>query len=364
MTRAKSKPRVSRIKLLMLLINLFFVILLILTYITPHVPVDKWGWLALLALSYPFILFVNILFALGWTFFRSWLSLISIVALVAGWGHHEKYIQLIPSFGSQESCEESIRVLSYNLRGLSMVPVSKKNDFQGRIDSIYNALTNENEFPDIICLQEAQKGEQIAKKFGLNYTAHASKSSLWILSRFPIENKGAVDGVESSPSAMYADVKTPQGMLRVYNMHLVSNRVTNTTEELIEDMDFKKSTTWSNIKFIFRRYRTTTEQRASEAATIRKHAAKCKHPFMITGDGNDPPMSHTYKVLQKGINDSFEKKGFGISTTYNSTLPLLRIDYILGSKEIQFKDHSTYHIPYSDHYPVSTGVCMGATGGS
>ncbi|MDQ3016744.1 MAG: endonuclease/exonuclease/phosphatase family protein [Bacteroidota bacterium] len=364
MTRAKNNSRSSRLKTLILLVNIFFVILLILTYITPHVSVEKWGWLTLLALAYPFTLFANFLFALGWIFFRSWMSALSIIALLAGYPQHEKYIQLLPSGKSAHSCEESIRVLTYNVRGLSMVPVDNKNDTKGKIDFVYNALADEQEFPDIICLQEASKGDQIAKRFGLSHSVHGPKSSLWILSRYPIIDKGSIDGAETSPSAMWADISTPQGKLRVYNMHLVSNRVTNTTEELIQDMDFKKQTTWNNIKFIFRRYRTTTEKRAGEAVALRAHADKCKYPVLIAGDGNDPPMSHTYKLLKKGYFDSFQEKGFGLSTTYDSTLPLLRIDYLLGSDRIFFKDHTTHHIGYSDHYPVSTGICIQDVNGS
>ncbi len=364
MTRARSNPKASRLKTLILLVNIFFVILLILTYITPHVTVEKWGWLTLLALAYPFILFGNILFATGWIFFRNWMASLSIITLLAGYDQHAKYIQILPSGNIPAECEESIRVLTYNLRGLSMVPVEKPNDTKGKIDSVYNALAHQEEFPDIICLQEANKGDQIAKRFGLAHSIHGPKSSLWILSRYKIENHGTIDGTEKSPSAMWADIKTPQGMLRVYNMHLVSNRVTNTTEELARDMDLKKGATWDNIKFIFRRYRTTTEKRSEEAIALRKHADKCKHAVLIAGDGNDPPLSHTYKLLKKGLKDSFQERGFGLSTTYNSTLPLLRIDYLLGSDMVIFKDHDTHHINYSDHYPVSSGICLRSANGS
>lgn len=363
MTRAKSKSKNGRLKKVILLINFFFILLLLLTYVTPYVSVQKWGWLTLLALAYPFTLFINILFSLGWVFFRSWNAAYSLVVLFLGWVHHEKYFQVFPSVTHQQ-CEESIRLLTYNMRGLSLIPVKKNDGFEVRIDSFYNALTDRQEFPDIICLQEASKGEMIAKRFGLDHSLHAPKSSLWLLSRYPIQKSGHLEGAETGPSSMWADIKTPQGMLRVYNMHLVSNRVTNTTQKLIQDMDLQNESTWSNIKFIFRRYRQTTQKRASEALSIREHMTQSKYPVIIAGDGNDTPLSNTYYILKDDLNDSFQKKGFGVSTTYDSKLPLLRIDYLLSTKDVIFKDHTTHHMNYSDHYPVSAGICLVPAKGS
>ena len=348
----------------MLWINFSLIFLLGLTYATPYISVDHWGWLSLLALAYPFILFANGIFALGWIFFRNWYALFSIVAIVAGMNLHQRYVRIIPSSGNSDACKESIRLLTYNMRGLSMIYVRKDAGIRAKIDSFYNVLTSLKEYPDIICLQEAIKGDLIAKRFGLDYSVHAPKSSLWLLSRYPILKNGQIEGAEESPSTMWADIQTPQGIMRVYNMHLVSNRVTNTTEELIQDMDLQDGNTWHNIRFIVSRYKYTTQKRAKEASTIRKHMESCKYPIVLSGDGNDTPLSHTYKVLKTGLKDSFEEKGLGLSTTYESQLPLLRIDYVLGSQGISFKDHVTHHIRYSDHFPVSTGICIQSRSGS
>jgi endonuclease/exonuclease/phosphatase family metal-dependent hydrolase len=352
------------VKKAILLTNFLMIFLLGLTYLTPHITVDKWGWLSLLALAYPFIFLINFFFALGWIFFRSWLSMLSIAAIAIGLPYHARYFQLLPGNGKSTKCEESIRLLTYNLRGLEMVPAQKDAGYSARIDSVYNALADLKEFPDIICLQEVVKGELIGKRFNMDYTYHGPKSSLWLMSRYPIQKTGFIDGVEESPSAIWADIKTPQGMLRVYNMHLVSNRITNTAEELMHGTNKPVENTWNKIKFIIWRYRKTTQKRAGEAKAIRDHVANCKHPAIIAGDGNDPPLSHTYKVLRNGMKDSFVERGFGVSTTYNSTLPLLRIDYLLGVPGIYFKDHSTHHITYSDHYPVSAGICLRSESGS
>lgn len=358
MTRARSNARAGALKKWLLGINIFFLLLLLLTYATPYVRVETWGWLSLLALAYPFVLLANGVFAAVWLAWRKGYAALSLIAILAGMPNHMRYVKLFSLGGFQPSCAESIRLMSYNVRGLSMVPGSKNAGIQAKIDSLYRALNDLNEFPDILCLQEANSGDLIAKRFGMKHSLHAPKSSLWLLSRFPILKHGELPGAEESPSCMWADLKTPQGILRVYNMHLVSNRVTNTTEELIQDMDLRNENTWHNIRFVVKRYKQTTILRAKEAQTLRDHLAASPYPAVIAGDGNDTPLSHTYHVLSGGLKDSFLSRGFGLSTTYYSTLPLLRIDYLLGTAAVVFKDHTTHHLRYSDHYPVSTGICL------
>ncbi len=364
MTRAKNKPAHSWISKTLLIINFIFIFFLGLAYMTPFVPVERWGWLSLLALAYPFLMLVNGIFAVMWILARKWYAILSILILLAGFPHHIQYVKLFSNRGRTSTCKESIRVLSYNLRGLSLVPAENGKNIDAKIDTLLKALHDLEEYPDILCLQETVQGEKLAKKFGLEHTLHAPQSTLWLLSRYPILTHGVLDGEEVGPSAMWADLKTPQGTLRVYNMHLVSNRVTQTAEELIQDMDLQREHTWKNIRFILQRYRKTTEKRAIEAHHLRRHLADCPHPAIVAGDANDTPLSRTYRVLSDGLNDSFSQRGSGFSTTYKSTLPLLRIDYLLGTDQIFFKDHHTWHLPYSDHYPIATGICLQPASGS
>lgn len=358
MTQARSKKKAGVLKKWALGANLFFIILLLLTYATPYVRVESWGWLSLLALTYPFMLLINGLFALGWLLSGNWYSIFSLAALLIGFGHHMRYVKLFSIPDSAADCKTSIQMMTYNMRGLSMVPVPTGAGVQAKIDELYEALVDLEEFPDIICIQEGSKGEQIAKRFGLEHAVHAPKSTLWVLSKFPILKHGVLPGQENSASCMWADIKTPSGVLRVYNMHLVSNRVTNTTESLIQEMDLQNESTWNDIRFIVGRYKRTTQKRAKEALALREHMSDCKYPVVIAGDGNDTPLSNTYHVLSAGLRDSFKERGFGLSTTYESTLPMLRIDYFFGTSDVRFKEHHTHHLTYSDHYPVSTGICI------
>jgi endonuclease/exonuclease/phosphatase family metal-dependent hydrolase len=358
MTRAKNNRKIGTWKRWTLRINFLFILLLFLTYITPFIPVESWGWLSLLALTYPFILIANGLFVVIWGLKGSWFSLFSLLALTIGYGFHSRYVKLVPWTSQQRACDETIELLSYNVRGLSLASSGNAMSASEKIDAIYDAMTSAEIIPDIICIQEGVKGEDIARRFGLEHYYHAPRSTLWMLSRFPIAASGMLDGMENNPSCLWADVKTPSGLLRVYNMHLASNRVTNTTEELTREMNLQNENTWSNIRFIVSRYKDTTKKRAVEATALQSHLQACPHPAIIMGDGNDPPMSRTDQILSRDLSDGFKERGFGVSTTYESTLPLLRIDYILAQSGVQFRSHRTHRLPFSDHYPVSAGICL------
>jgi hypothetical protein len=106
MTRAKCKFKAGRFTRLMLWIKCF-----------PDLPpgthirytfisVDYWSWLSLLALAYPFILFINGVFALGWIFFRNWFALFSIVAIICRIPLHKKLSKSYTLPSNKIKCEE------------------------------------------------------------------------------------------------------------------------------------------------------------------------------------------------------------------------------------------------------------------
>jgi endonuclease/exonuclease/phosphatase family metal-dependent hydrolase len=72
--------------------------------------------------------------------------------------------------------------------------------------------------------------------------------------------------------------------------------------------------------------------RARQAEILREHIAASPHPVIVCGDFNDTPLSYSYRLMSKGLKDSFMEKGWGLGTTYAGALPALRIDYILCSQ--------------------------------
>jgi endonuclease/exonuclease/phosphatase (EEP) superfamily protein YafD len=76
------------------------------------------------------------------------------------------------------------------------------------------------------------------------------------------------------------------------------------------------------------------------------------YPVIVAGDFNDTPVSYTYRVMRRGLNDAFVEAGYGAGFTYRGKYPPNRIDYIIYGEGIECTDFDIVKVRYSDHYPV------------
>ena len=93
--------------------------------------------------------------------------------------------------------------------------------------------------------------------------------------------------------------------------------------------------------------------RAEQAIKVKAHMNESPYPVIVGGDFNDPPVSFTYKVLKKGLTDTFLQSGQGFGTTWSGAVPMLRIDYIFASKSLINTSYTCVESDFSDHYPVN-----------
>lgn len=77
-------------------------------------------------------------------------------------------------------------------------------------------------------------------------------------------------------------------------------------------------------------------------------------PTIVMGDFNSSPWSPKFKEILSSTNLKLASLGFGIETTWNASIPILRIpiDHILVSPEIEVTSFYTGPFIGSDHYPV------------
>ena len=73
---------------------------------------------------------------------------------------------------------------------------------------------------------------------------------------------------------------------------------------------------------------------------------------LVCGDLNDIPSSYSYFNVKGNLNDAFLEKGKGLGGTYHSALPLIRIDYIFYSKNINVLGWEKFSEKFSDHLPI------------
>ena len=199
--------------------------------------------------------------------------------------------------------------------------------------------------PDILCFQEFNSRrlkdfEQYPFRF---LTPRGSgKSSQAIFSKYPILDQGQVLFPDSNNNTLYADVNYLGDTLRIYNVHLQSYQIRS------------HRFLWRNYgrDFLKRLYSVALKHR-EQARLVRNHQVASPYPSVICGDFNATSFSRPYRILSKGMQDSFRERGSGWGATYylNQWLPY-RIDHILASSQWEVLAHQNYEVRLSDHLPV------------
>jgi endonuclease/exonuclease/phosphatase family metal-dependent hydrolase len=93
-------------------------------------------------------------------------------------------------------------------------------------------------------------------------------------------------------------------------------------------------------------------KRASQANFIKDEMNHSPYPIIVCGDFNDVPVSYSYEKIGKGMKNAFVEKGSGISRTFSSISPTLRIDNIFTDQNFKIVDYTRIKKSYSDHFPI------------
>lgn len=327
------------------------IVLTFLSYVCPWVNPAHFRWLAFFGTAFPWLLIFNIVLMLFWLWARNRFSIYHFVIIAFGWTYVTGFVGF--DFGKNKVPEEAVTVATHNLgalfRGQKVTDASRYKKANA-----YAQFLKENGLPDILCTQETTRKffPLLAAKMGYEHTFNLKKGTV-IFSRFPMEAGGDIPfGDGTANSTLWVDVRIGERLVRVYNVHLQSNKVTTDTEKVIEDADLDEEETWHDIGSVLDRVGSATSLRALQAQRLREHIEACPHPVIVCGDFNDTPNSYVYALLSQGLTDTFREKGGGLGTTFAGVLPLLRIDYVLTDPGFKTYDYHRVRGPYSDHYPV------------
>jgi endonuclease/exonuclease/phosphatase family metal-dependent hydrolase len=323
-------------------------------------PAGWWWWAELFALAWPFLFAVCAsLLLVGVVVRRTGKLWLLVPGTIAGLFHLPAFVQL--GQGPDSSLvPDRIKVLTYNVRLFDFYAWSGIADGGARIvDQIAS------EGADIVCLQEFSTTDtahfshldSLRRRFGLPHvrTIHVDTTRsgyLWgmaIFSRHPFAGSGQVElGAPTANAIHYADVVLPNDTLRVYNVHLQSNRFKDADRYVFDDQEQFKQRFMGALA----RLRNATRKRADQATTLKAHMQSSPHPILLCGDLNDPPATYVYRVLGSGLCDAFLESGTGIGHTYHGPFPGARIDHILHSEQWAASGLHTVAQQISDHDPV------------
>lgn len=350
-------------------LNGIAVLLLLTTYLAPHIsPRSAWP-LALLALTYPYQLVVHTGFIVWWSLFRRKRLLVSLIAVLAGWGHVGDHVQV---FGreapAREVQDDALTVLSWNVRLFDLYNWRKD---KGTRDAIFATLKQED--ADVLCLQEFfhstepklfPSRDHLLKEHGYravhtHYTASLSRSKFYGIATFsknPITAKGEILFPENPNNiCIWTDIRFGADTLRVYNAHLASYHFGDDDYRFIDSLD--TNTDGETLKRgglrILKLLRRGMRQRAGEVERIAEHVRQSPHPVVFCGDINDVPMSYGYHTLRGPLRDAFRESGRGTGSTYVGRLPNLRIDHILHDDRLESWGYRTLQEELSDHRGIT-----------
>jgi endonuclease/exonuclease/phosphatase family metal-dependent hydrolase len=340
---------------LFFLSNLALAAVTILSYFSSQIEPGVISIFSYLALMYPIFVILNLLFVILWIFIDAKFSLISILALALGYNHVSSY------FGFRgnklTSSSHDISVISFNI-GNAVAAYDRDKETKLDKATKMEAFLTRFQDEDILCLQEVgDYAIDVLKKPFKGYNLHRFEKGTVIITKHEILKKGHIEFGTKTNSCLWADILIGIDTVRVYNLHLQSNRISADANEMANKQLNRNEWSWK-IKRILNRYGSHHITRTKQARMVKEHANLSPHSVILCGDFNDVPLSYNYMLLRKGLVDTFKDKGAGLGTTFNGVIPLLRIDYILVAPKFQVSKFNIIKEKYSDHFPIATLISL------
>lgn len=324
--------------------------LLVLTLLAPHIPPSRFWPAIFAAYLFNWLLPVQIVLLVYWLRpprVPAWIPALLLLLCVPDIHRHIR----MGSGSPPEREGPTLVVATLNTYSLRRLVRDKPNSLV--VDRSKSALLFPKDMaPDILCLQEVPMGYQpVGPDWGIGHSYLFRHKNSLIVSRFPLKNKQKKSFKRSGNSIAWADVETPLGLIRIFNVHLQSNRISQDADRLAE-APIDDAGTWTGVRGMLRKVRASTRLREEQARWLSGAIRDSPIPVVVAGDFNDTPQSYAYHIIRQGLDDSFEHGGFGFGTTFAGRIPGLRIDFLLASTGLTFLDHTVAKGRFSDHYPV------------
>ena len=289
------------------------------------------------------------------TSFRWLKSLGPLAVLLLTWPSFSHVFSVGLSKPDVAVSEGSFEVTTFNVRRLD--EFEWLNGDQTRED----IATWLAEQPDgIWCFQEFPKrGKATLRSAGFSWLKPRRRLFTWpreagpaLASSYPVkdwttymfEDEGAGRG-----RVLQADVETPAGMVRVFNVHLQSLHFDHADYDAVEEGPSREegARLWGLIT-------NASKARALQAQELVRRMEESPYPVIVAGDFNDTPMSYAMHALRGSrVEDTFVAAFWGPGGTHLGAIPGLRIDGILADTTLQCVSHDTHRVELSDHRPVT-----------
>jgi endonuclease/exonuclease/phosphatase family metal-dependent hydrolase len=336
-------------------LSTLLIVLTCLSYLAPWVDPTKFRWLSFFGTAFPWLAVCNLLALLFWAWRRSRFAVYHLVILAFGWPYVTRFLGSNFSEKTPPPATTTVTVATHNLGLMFQGAKGRNPEHVADMARQYADFLRQNGAPDILCTQETRGDfyKILAEKMGYNHVFNLKKGTV-ILSRLPMEAGGDIPFGQTSNSTLWANVRLPDNSLvRVYSVHLQSNKVTNDTEKVLEQGDLDDQAMRQRIGRVLQKVGGATAIRTEQAHLLRQHLLDCPYPALVCGDFNDTPNSYVYAHVSEGLTDAFAECGWGLGTTFGGAVPLLRIDYVLSDPRlVPYRCRVVRDTRWTDHYLV------------
>lgn len=334
---------------------------------------EHWWFLSLFTLALPYLLLLLVLFIVFWIFIKPGWSFISLVIIFLSL-HAVKSIfplHLSSDFPVHKK-SGNIRIMSWNVELFNILHYKDHPEKKQEIIDLINKYD-----PDIACFQEMVAGDskkainyfpdiKNALNFSDYFYSYVVKNDfdkyhhygIIIFSKYPIIRKQTLVNNPNSYNStfQFVDILVAKDTLRIFNIHLQSLKFSKTNLNYLDNGTVPFEGNISESKNIVEKIKLGVLKRASQADFIKDELDHSPYPLIVCGDFNDVPLSYAYERIGKGLQNAFVAKGSGISGTFSSISPTLRIDNIFIDKKFKIAEFTRIKKSYSDHFPILADV--------
>jgi vancomycin resistance protein VanJ len=284
----------------------------------------EYHWLATILAYIPQHLYgVPTLLLLLWAFHKR--SVLGIIAnLIIMTGFLLTFLGFNIPRSNAASSKPSLRFVTYNLhQDIKAIPTLKRLN------------------PDIAVLQESRDVNGLLHDLRAAFPNYSIQHEyeLTTISRFPIRDTQVYRLPKNRRPLLEVTLDVNGQAVRVVNMHYTT-------------LDFQGLASRN----------TNTSDRINKNALVRLGMTKVlleldqKTPLLIGGDFNTTPRGAMYSSLRHQYQNAFEQAGWGFGFTYNSRLPVIRIDHVWFNAGVQATRAFAVNNQASDHRPFVTDL--------